>query len=98
MSDRHFARFDIGAADMPDMTCGVNGKRFVQDFRPSYFTAEWAKGVLVEVRVWGPRVLQDGSLGKRALDHRWKEDATGPVTYADLPPFVVGRLRSYKVG
>jgi exodeoxyribonuclease-3 len=43
-----------------------------------------------------PRLLQDGSLGKRELDHRWKGDAAaGGVKYSDLPPSVVARLRSY---
>lgn len=78
------------------MRCGVNGVTFVQTFRPTYFTAEWSSGVLVEVRVWGPRVLQDGSLGKRELDHRWKPArATGGVNYAELPQSVASRLRSY---
>ena len=75
---------------------GVNGQKFVQKFRPTYFTAEWAGGVLKEVRIWGPRLLQDGSLGKRELDHRWNGDApAGGVKYSDLPPPVAARLRSY---
>ena len=52
--------------------------------------------MLVEVRVWGPRVLQDGSLGERELDYRWKKTrATGPVKYSDLPRTVARRLLSY---
>ena len=68
-------RFPIDPGTVPDMPCGVNGQPFVQAFCPTYFTAQWAGGVLVEVRIWGPRVLQDGSLGKRELDHRWKGPA-----------------------
>ena len=90
------ARFDLAPGSLSDMTCGNNGQVFVQQFRPTYFTAEWAGGVLKEVRIWGPRLLQDGSLGKRELDHRWKGDAAaGGVKYSDLPPSVAARLRSY---
>lgn len=87
------ARFDLAPGSLSDMTCGVNGQRFVQQFRPTYFTAEWAGGVLKEVRMWGPRMLQDGSLGKRELDHRWKGNAAGGgVKYNDLPPSVAARV------
>lgn len=89
-------RFPIEPGAIPDMPCGVNGEPFVQVLRPSHFTAQWAAGVLVEVRVWGPRVLQDGSPGKRELDHRWKRSrAAGGVVYDDLPRIVADRLRSY---
>ena len=50
----------------------VTGAKHVQQFRRTYFTAEWTDSVLVEVRVWGPRVLRDGSLGERELDYRSK--------------------------
>jgi hypothetical protein len=41
-------------------------------------------------------VLQDGSLGERDLDYRWKRTrATGPVEYSDLPSSVASRLLSY---
>jgi hypothetical protein len=40
-------------------------------------------------------VLQDGSLGKRELDHRWKNaHAAGGIDIADLPPLIADRLRS----
>ncbi len=88
-------RFLIEPGTLTDMRCGVNGEPFEQVFRPRYVTAEWCGGVLVEVRIWGPRVLKDGSLGKRELDHRWKGSrATGGVDYTELPPSVAGRLRS----
>jgi exodeoxyribonuclease-3 len=52
--------------------------------------------VLKEVRIWGPRVLQDGSLGKRELDHRWKRTVTvGGINVDDLPAVVVRQLCSY---
>lgn len=90
------ARFDLPPETLPDMPCGVNGQDFVQPFRPTYVTAEWTGGVLKEVRIWGPRVLQDGSLGKRLLDHVWKKPvAAGGVKYRDLPSPVAERLRSY---
>jgi hypothetical protein len=43
----------------------------------------------------GPRVLEDGSLGKRELDHQWKKTAASPVKYADLPRSVASQLLSY---
>lgn len=89
-------RFPIESGVLPDMPCGVNGEPLVQVFRPTYFTAHWVGGVVVEVRIWGPRVLQDGSLGKRELDHRWKRPRTaGGITHDDLPPLVADQLRSY---
>ena len=43
--------------------------------------------------------MQDGSLGKRELDHCWKQDAaTGGIKYGDLLPSVAARLRSYITG
>lgn len=90
------ARLNLAPGDLPDMACGVNGQAFVQILRPTYVTAEWASGVLTEVRIWGPRVLQDGSLGKRELDHVWKQPAgAGGVSYDDIPTSVAAQLRSY---
>lgn len=90
------ARFDLAVGSLPDMACGLNGKAFVQWFRPTYVTAEWAGGVLKEVRIWGPRVLQDGSLGKRVLDHQWKRSvADGGVAYSELPALVAKELWGY---
>lgn len=90
------ARFDLARGGLADMTCGLNGQAFVQRFRPTYVTAEWKGGVLTEVKIWGPRLLQNGSLGKRDLDHQWKRDAfSGGVNYSDLPFLVAQKLRSY---
>lgn len=98
MTKNHFMRFQLEPSDLDDMTCGVNGVKQVRKFRPSYFTAEWRDGALAEVRVWGPQVLKDGSLGNRELDHVWKKtQATGPLKYTDLPPLVARRLRAYNV-
>lgn len=33
-------RFDLASGSLPDMPCGVNGQAFVQEFRPTHFTAE----------------------------------------------------------
>lgn len=89
------ARLEL-VGGLPDMKCGLNGQEFLQQFRPAYVTAEWAEGALKEVRIWGPRVLQDGSLGKRELDHRWKTPvAEGGVNYSDLPTPVAAQLKSY---
>jgi hypothetical protein len=101
MTQLHRKLFRLEQDSLPDITCGactdqVKGVKRVQIFRPTHFTAEWTNGVLAEVRVWGPRVFCDGSLGERELDYRWKKTrAAGPVKYTDLPLAVVGRLRSY---
>jgi exodeoxyribonuclease-3 len=88
-------RFGLAPGSLSDMACGVNGEAFVQQLRPTYVTAEWAGGVLKEVRIWGPRVLRDGSLGRRELDHVWKTPAAvGGVRFSDLPSVVAARLRS----
>jgi exodeoxyribonuclease-3 len=89
-------RFDLAPGELPDMTCGVNGHNFVQDFRPTYVTAQWSGGVLTEVRIWGPRVLKHGGLGNRELDHVWKATvATGGIDYRALPTLVAEQLRTY---
>lgn len=92
----HSKRFPINSGTLTDMTCGVNGENFIQRFRPTHFTADWRDGQLRQVRIWGPRVLDDGSLGKRELDHRWKETpARGPIRFSDLPPEIANQLRDY---
>lgn len=96
LAGQRHARIDLPPGSLPDMTCGVNGQNFVQQFRPTYITADWTGGVLNEVRIWGPRLLQDGALGKRELDHRWKKNAAaGGVKPADLPAPVAALLRPY---
>jgi exodeoxyribonuclease-3 len=67
----------------------------VQNFRPRYVTATWTGGFLVEARVWGPRVLKDGSRGTRQCDHVWKASAvTGGIDFSELPPPVASKLRA----
>lgn len=83
------------------MRCGAvtdeaKGIQRVRDFRPTYFTADWTDGVLVQVRVWGPQLLDDGSEGERDLDYRWRNTRDlGPVKYSDLPRIVSERLLEY---
>jgi exodeoxyribonuclease-3 len=80
------------------MKCGActdeaKGIQRARDFRPSHFTADWTDGVLVQVRVWGPQLLADGSEGDRDLDYRWRNTRdSGPVKYRDLPRVVADRL------
>lgn len=94
----HHHRFDLAPGDVDDMICGNNGQNLTQVFRPSYFTADWVDGTLVEVKVWGPRVLKGGSLGRRPLDHYWSSTpANGPIRLGDLPPAVADRIRAYSV-
>lgn len=100
MADRG-KRFPLPVgASFPDMLCGVNQQRGsgVQSFRPSYFTAKWTNdgSALVEVAIWGPRVLDDGTLGKRILDHCWRTPrAEGGVDLANVPPTIATAIRSY---
>lgn len=85
-------RLDLAPGSLPDMICGVNGQPFQQEFRPAYVTAEWAGEVLRELRIWGPRVLMDGSLGKRELDHVWTSSSPSGIRNDDLPAEVVTLL------
>ena len=91
IGNRHH-RFELDTP-LPDMTCGNNGVPFQQMFRPTHFTAEWTNGALSEVRIWGPRVLKDGGLGSRLLDHCWNQR---PVSLDALPKSVAYQIRSYE--
>lgn len=100
-SGAHQARFEIKPGGLPDMLCGnwndvAKGVKRAQTLRPTYFTAQWSDGALKEARVWGPRVLNDGSLGQRELDYCWmKARDTHPIEYTDLPSPIANLLRSY---
>ena len=84
--------FDLDSEALPDMVCGNDGVGFQQVFRPSHFTVTWSGGEIVEVRIWGPRVLKDGSTGKRLLDHCWRRR---PIDLARLPELVQVRIREH---
>lgn len=88
-------RIDLAPGTLPDMTCGRDGTPFQQEFRPAYITAVWSGLVLTELRIWGPRVLKNGSLGSRELDHIWKSAPPGGVRHSDLPAAVVELLRAH---
>jgi hypothetical protein len=93
---KHHHRFELESPLM-DMKCGVNGEPFQQEFHPTYFTADWTDGLLVQVRIWGPRILDDGSFGERLLDHRWKTSlANAPLVLSGIPPVVARQLRAYE--
>jgi hypothetical protein len=78
------------------MTCGLNGKAFTHQFRPTHVTADWVGGVLKQVQVWGPQLLKSGSPGMRDLDHRWARPvAEGGLKYGDLPHSVAALLKSH---
>jgi exodeoxyribonuclease-3 len=65
-------RIELSDGQLPDMACGVNGVAQQTSFRPTHIDVEFdAKGV-VETRIYGPQVKQDGSLSQRELDHRWR--------------------------
>jgi hypothetical protein len=53
------------------MACGVNGVAQATWFRPTHIDVEFDTKGVVETRIYGLRVKQDGSLGERLLDHRW---------------------------
>lgn len=91
MTGTHQARFDLAVGELDDMICGNDGKNFTQAFGPSHFTATWSNGHLAEVRIWGPRILQDGSTGARMLDHCWRKR---PIDINDLPARVAQRIRA----
>ncbi len=96
MRIKHHTRFDL---DIPlrDMKCGVNGEQFQQYFRPTHVTADWTDGKLVQLRIWGPRILDDGSYGERLLDHRWKTTiAKAPLDLRSVPSSVVSQIRAYE--
>ena len=79
------------------MKCGVNGVLYQQEFRPTHFTADWTNGLLVQVMIWGPRILDDGSLGQRLLDHRWKTPpGEAPLHLKPLPPSIARQIRGYE--
>lgn len=95
-SDTHAVRLPLAPGALPDMACGVNGKELIQMFRPTSVTAKWTDEVLVDVKIWGPRILKDGSLGTRELDHRFTGSrAGGGVVPADLPPVVAELLKEH---
>jgi hypothetical protein len=95
MSEKHRQRFPIEPGTLDEMTCGHNGQNFVRRFRPTHVTALWSDGVLVEARIWGPQVLDDGSLGERLIDHRWHKTRANHIKYTDLPRPVARQLLSY---
>lgn len=96
MRVKHHKKFNL-ETPLRDMKCGVNGKPFQQEFRPTHFTADWSDGLLLQVMIWGPRVLDDGSFGERELDHRWKTTlAKAPLSLSELPPSVASQIRKYE--
>ena len=104
MSAKHHQRFPVEPDSLREsMRCGtvtdqINGIVRAKDFQPTYFTADWTDGVLAQVRLWGPQILNDGTLGERDLDYRWKKTVTtGPVHYPDLPGLLRRRLLDYNV-
>lgn len=68
---------------------------FEQVFRASYVTAQRPGGVFTEVRIWGPRVLKNGGLGNRSLDHVWEATiAAGGIDLGALPTRLAEQLRT----
>ncbi len=65
-------RIELAEGELPDMACGVNGVAQQTWFRPTHIDVEFDPKGVVETRIYGPRIKQDGSLGERELDHRWR--------------------------
>lgn len=65
-------RIELTDGQLPDMACGVNGVARQTWFRPTHIDVEFDPQGVVETRIYGLQVKQDGSLGERELDHRWR--------------------------
>ncbi len=65
-------RIELADGQLPDMACGV--KEVTQEtwFRPTHIDVEFDPKDVVEIRIYGPQVRRDGSLGQREMDHRWR--------------------------
>jgi hypothetical protein len=81
------------------MICGENGKDLREQFRPTYFTAKWTKdgSALIEVAIWGPRVLDGGRIGEQIRDHCWTATkAEGGVKLDSFPfPSIARAVRKH---
>ncbi len=64
-------RIELASGQLPDMACGVNGVAQQAWFRPTHIDVEFDPKGVVETRIYGPQIKQDGSLSERELDHRW---------------------------
>lgn len=66
--------YRIGLAEnqLPDMACGVNGVAQETWLRPTHIDVKFDLKGVVETRIYGLQIKQDGSLGQRELDHRWR--------------------------
>lgn len=65
-------RIELAEDQLPDMACGVNGVAQATWFRPTHIDVEFDPKGVVETRIYGLQIKQDGSLGQRELDHRWR--------------------------
>ncbi|WP_137145097.1 hypothetical protein [Mycolicibacterium sp. CR10] len=65
-------RIELADGQLPDMACGVNGVAQQTWLRPTHIDVEFDPKGVVETRIYGPQIKQDGSLSERELDHRWR--------------------------
>lgn len=65
-------RIKLADGQLPDMACGVNGVAQQTWFRPTHIDVEFDPKGVVETRIYGPQINQDGSVNERELDHRWR--------------------------
>jgi len=65
-------RIELAEGQLPDMACGVNGVAQQTWFRPTHIDVEFDPKGVVETRIYGQQIKQDGSLSERELDHRWR--------------------------
>ena len=65
-------RIELADGQLPDMACGVNGVAQQTWFRPTHIDVEFDPKGVVETRIYGTQIKQDGSLSERELNHRWR--------------------------
>ena len=65
-------RIELADGQLPDMACGVNGVAYQKWFRPTHIDVEFDPAGVVETRIYGRQIKQDGSLGLGILYHRWR--------------------------
>ena len=64
-------RIELADGQLPDMFNGVNGVAHQTLFRPTHIDVEFDLKGVVETRIYGLGIKEDGTVGKKKLDHRW---------------------------
>jgi hypothetical protein len=64
-------RIELADGQLPEMYNGVNGVAHQSLFRPTHIDVEFDPKGVVETRIYGLGIKDDGTVGNRKLDHRW---------------------------